>query len=474
MPNTAVSTVGRALRHWHWLIWLSVLPGAGVALAATLVRPPVYEATALLSIDESQSASQGFDVAMQADQFLAQRFISMGTSRDVLQSVCDREGSGCDPAALARQVRVTTPRATAQLQVTADARSPDAAARLANETADALIARNRAQVNDQLQGQRTLLQAQLERVGDQIAQTLQQTSGAEAGGRSDAAGLAQLSFLQTQYSATYQRLQDLDVQASQRGDVLTVQQRATPPQAPVDPDPVRYLLVGVGAGLVAGLLAALLAERMRKRIQHASELAEAAGTDIVADLGARSDARDGQYGFIARLGPAGPKERPRTMLLVASTEADRVNDVAMELAEVVAASHERVLVVPAPAPDGTGSEAGRGPAVLVASEDGAEGPPAEPGRPQDEIDVAIHCSLPPMRDRTVERLRPAPDRAIVVATKGRTTFDAARRTAGLLRAVGVEVAAAILLPARMQSASVRARQRPRLERAAVTEVAAER
>lgn len=447
MSSSAVSTVGRALRHWHWLIWLAVLLGAALALAATFVRAPVYEATTLLSIDESQSANQGFDVAMQADQFLAQRFISMGTSRDVLQAVCAREGSGCDPAALARQLRVTTPRTTAQLEVTADAASPGAAARLANDTADALIARNRAQVDDQLKGQRALLQDRLQQVGSQISQTLQQTSAAEAGGKTDAAGLAQLSFLQTQYSSTYQRLQDLDVQGAQRANVLTVQQRAAAPRTPSDPDPVRYILVGVAAGLVVGLLAALVAERLRKRIHHASELAEAAGTDVVADLtGGRRDVRAGQYGFLARVGRSGPKDRPRSMLLVASTERDRVNDVAMELAAVVAASHERVLVVPAPQPDGAGSEDGRAPAVLVASDNGHDGPPAQITRPEDEIDVAIHCSLPPMQDPTVDRLRPAPDRAIVVATRGRTTFAEARRTAGLLRAVGIQVAAAVLLP----------------------------
>jgi capsular polysaccharide biosynthesis protein len=456
MSNATVSTVGRALRHGHWLIWLAMVLAAAVALAATYVRPPVYEATALLSIDESQSATQGFDVAMQADQFLAQRFISLASSRDVLQDVCAREGPGCSPTALARQVRVTTPRATAQLQVVADASSPGAAARLANETADALIARNRALVNEQVQGQRALLQSQLKQVGDQVTQTLQQTSAAGAAGRSDAAGLAQLSFLQTQYSATYQRLQDLDVQAAQRENVLSVQQRAVPPVTPVDPDPLRYLVVGAAVGLVVGLLAALVAERLRGRIRHASELAEAAGTDVVADLSrARQGDRAGQYGFLARLGRAGWPDGPRSMLLVASTERDRVNDVAMELAETVAADNERVLVVPASSP----GEHASAPAVLVTGDD-RSGPPAVRPEPVNEIDVAIHCSLPPMQDATVERLRPAPSRAIVVATNGRTTFAEARRTAALLRAVGVEVAAAVLLPERMSPAPAPARPRP--------------
>lgn len=458
MPPFTVSTVGRALRHWHWLIWLTALLAGALAYGATFARPPTYEASTLLSIDETTSQSQGFDVAMQADQFLAQRFISLGTSHDVLQAVCAKEGAGCDPAALGRQVRVTTPKATAQLQVVADASSPQAAARLANEAADALIAANRAQVNEQLVPQRTLLEGQLKQVNDQIAQSLQQTSAAEAAGRTDAAGLQQLSFLQTQYATTYQRLQDVDIQIEQRGDVLTVQQRATPPAIPVDPDPVRYVAVGVAGGLVAGLLAALAAERLRRRIRHASELAEAAGTDVVLDLSRGGAAgRTAPYGFLARIGRGVPAGRPRALLLVASTERDSVNDVGAELAQVVAAGNQRVLVLPA-----LGE-----PAFVVEDEGGRTAADRS-----EDIDMAIHCSMPPTQDPALDRLTPALDRAVVVATRGVTTFAEARRIANLLRAVGVEVAAAVLLPRSLRRPAVAREHRPRVERAPAAEVAA--
>ena len=462
MQASTVSTVGRALRHWHWLVWLTALLAGALAFGATFVRPPVYEASALLSIDESTSQSQGFDVAMQADQFLAQRFISLGTSRDVLRAVCGKEGAGCDPVALGHQVRVTTPRATAQLQIIADASSPQVATRLANETADALIAANRTQVDDQLVPQRTLLEGQLKQVNDQIALQLQQTAAVEAAGRTDAAGLQQLSFLQTQYSSTYQRLQELNVQIAQRGGVLTVEQRATPPTAPVDPDPVRYVLVGVAGGLVAGLLAALVAERLRKRIGHASELAEATGTEVVVDLsrgGARG--RGAPYGFLARIGRGGSAGQPRALLLVASTDRDSVDDVGIQLAEAIAAGNRRVLVLPAY----------DAPAIVVATADAD----ADAGAGSSEdIDLAIHCSLPPMEDTgALDRSRPALDRAVVVATRGQTKFDEARRTANLLRAVGIQVAAALLLPQRLERPAAAREHRLRIEQTPTAEAAAE-
>ena len=122
------STIGRTLRHWHWLIWGTVLVSGVVAFGITFGRQPKYEATALLSIDQTQETGQGFDVAVQADQFLSQRFISLATSGAVLQAVCAREGPDCSPTALSRQVRAATPKATAQIQIVADAPTPSGAA----------------------------------------------------------------------------------------------------------------------------------------------------------------------------------------------------------------------------------------------------------------------------------------------------------------------------------------------------------
>src|SRR2546430_200530 len=144
LTDPRITRIGRAMRHQHWLISGLALVGAGLALIAAFLRPATYEGSALLSIDQTQEAGQGFDVAMQTDQFLTQRFISMAGSQVVLNQVCSEEGPGCSTAALARQVRATTPRATGQVQVLADSSEPITAARLANEVADAVLARHQA------------------------------------------------------------------------------------------------------------------------------------------------------------------------------------------------------------------------------------------------------------------------------------------------------------------------------------------
>jgi len=446
------STLGSALRRRLWLIASITLAGGAAGYEAAAVRPPTYEASAVVSIDDSQAASQGLDAAMQADQFLAQRFISRATSRAVLQDVCTKEGGGCDPVALARQIRVTTPKATAQLEIAADSPSPSTAARLANELADALIARSRSQVDQAVDSQRTYLQGQLKAQGDQLAQALQQVSANEAAGRQDAAGMTQLSFLQMEYSSTYRRLQDLEVQRSQQSQVLSVEQRAVTPKK-VDPDPVRYVAVGLACGLVAGLLLGLLAEGMRRRIYRRSDLAEAAGTDIVVDFSRGLLRGTGRpYAYLARISLAGLAEQPPALLLVGSTLGERVNDVGKELANTVAASGRRVVVLLAPTPQRGGwwwHKKDQPSKVLVES-DGSTG--LLRSGSDEEVDLVIHCSLPPMLDPSATWLRAMPDRAIVIATKGLTRLGEVRQTVEMLERTRVHVVAAVMLPFRMRPA----------------------
>src|SRR5262252_848204 len=444
------STIGRTLRHWHWLIWGIGLVSGSAALGATFGRQPTYEATALLSIDQTQETGQGFDVAMQADQFLSQRFISLATSGAVLQAVCAKEGPDCSPNALNRQVRAATPKATAQIQIIADAQTASGAAQLANDVADALVARNQQQVDGQMASQRKYLQDQLKQVSDQLNRTAQQVQAIEAGGRSDAVLASQLTLEQTQYSNTYQRLQDLEVQRSKLSSVISVADRAAPPATPTDPNPIRYVLIGVTAGLVAGVLAALVIERIRDRIRDASELAEAASSQLVLDMSrSRAAVAANPYGLLVHAMRAG-KTAGTGALLLAATSADAcVNDVGLELARALGSDFKRLLVVLAPSADEGAPERrelrDRTSSTIVV----LSGRHPDPGQIE-AFDQIIWCARPSLQDGSYAWLQAAPSKAILLATRRRSRFGEVRRTAGLLRHLGIELVGTVLLPARME------------------------
>lgn len=464
------STIGRTLRHWHWLIWGTGLVSGIVALGVTFGRQPTYEATALLSIDQTQETGQGFDVAMQADQFLSQRFISIATSGAVLQAVCAREGPDCSPTALSRHVRAATPKATAQIQIVADAPTPSGAAQLANDVADAVVARNQQQVDGQMASQRKYLQDQLKQVSDQVNRTAQQLQTIEASGRSDAVLVSQLTLQQTQYSNTSQRLQDLEVQRSKLSSVISVADRAAPPATPTDPDPTRYVLVGVTAGLIAGFLAALVMERLRDRIRDGSELAEAASSQVVLDLsGSHAVRAPNRYGLLVHTIAAGDRAESGALLLAATSAGAAVNDVALGLAPALASDLKRLLVILASsghesAPERREIQEGTSSTIVVLS-----GGHAVPG-PGEEFDLIIRCTLPPLLSGGYGWLQPPSGRAILVATRRRSRFSEVQRTAELLRHLGVELVGTVLLPARMEPGSVALLREPETARTDVRAV----
>src|SRR5437867_3539986 len=263
MGGGALATVGKALRLRHWVVWgVAGLAGA-LALAAASSRPPTYQATALLNVDESQNVSQGFDIALQADQYLQQRYISMATSQAVLTKVCDMEIAAqaappaanpaapaasppaaaqpvpsaaptptplpsCTPAQLGKQVTATATRATGEIAITATRSNPEAAARIANEVATATLAENQSYVINSLASQRQLLQKQLDSLNQQMAATQAAVQAANVLRLPDSAPLAQLNLLQNQYQSTYGHLQDLDVQQTRLISGLTISQLAMP------------------------------------------------------------------------------------------------------------------------------------------------------------------------------------------------------------------------------------------------------
>ena len=105
-------------------------------------------------------------------------------------------------------------------------------------------------------------------------------------------------------------------------------------------------------------------------------------------------------------------------------------------------------------------------------------PNGSTGRPAsgsgEDVDLVIHCSLPPMLDPSSTWLGSTPDRAILLATKGVTRFGNVRRTVEMLDRVGVRVVASVMLPFRMKPRPTAPVQKLPLEQASAVATALER
>jgi capsular polysaccharide biosynthesis protein len=453
--GTPLKTISGAIRHFWWLLCLLTLIGVGAALGAAQLRPPTYQATAILNLDTSQNAGQGFDVALQADQFLSQRYIQMATSSRVLDQVCATSKPRCDSTALARQISVTDSKGTGMIQISVTARSSSEASRLANAVAAQVLAENTRQIEDRFKPQRDALQATLAQQTTRIQQIRDQLSLAQRSSTSEPAVanalaplLADMGQAQAQYSATQTQLQTLQLQQAQVQHTLSPLQPATPPSKPFDPNPLLYALVGLAAGLTLGFLAALLAERLDDRIRDSGQLAEATGSPLVleAGVGGRNGAVDRQAASfsLAYASMLARHDSVRAVLVVAATYGDQVDQVGVGLATAAAQWGRRVLVI-----QSYPADSGHGPAGEVTSRVVVEAASSQANGhdlvASDGFDLIIACTPPPGYSSNAMSFMSSTDMAIVVATRRKSRSRDARWAAELLRHTGVRIAGGVLL-----------------------------
>jgi capsular polysaccharide biosynthesis protein len=482
--SASLKTINGAFRHFWWLMIAITVLGVAGATAAARQRPPTYQATATLNLDSTQSLGTSFDTALQSDTFLSQRFIQLATSRAVLQQACvSTRVKGCDPVTLAKQVSASNSRATGLIDINVRSGSANDAANLANAIVDEEVRQYRAQADATLAPTSNLLTAQLKQENDRIQSIRNQISAVQRAGGTEgtvanntAPLLSDLSNAQSEYTATFNRLQDLDVQKTRLQNLLSVQQRALPPPTPIDPNLPVYLAVGLAAGLLIGFLAALLAERLDDRIRDSGQLAEATGSHLVLEMpsssgkrgAAERQEREAASYALAHASMLVRQEGVRSVLVVAATLGDQVDDVGLGLARAAADFGDRVLVLQSSAAgngDGHGVREGshRGSALERTSQVVVEAVAKEDvGREltsADGFDLIIACTPPPGYSSNAMSIVTSTDLAVVVATRGRTRFRDARWASELLRHTGVPVAGAIL---RARTLVGSARSRPRL------------
>jgi capsular exopolysaccharide synthesis family protein len=131
----------KLVRRWIWLLLAASVIGAAVGLALTLWFGPFYKATTLLSVGGFfQSPDPAVD-EVRTGVDLAQTYMVMATTRDVLQAALDETGFPLTVEELRRRkiVEAEVPRDTSIVQVNVTYSNPILAASLANQIAQQLI-----------------------------------------------------------------------------------------------------------------------------------------------------------------------------------------------------------------------------------------------------------------------------------------------------------------------------------------------
>ncbi len=462
--RAAFRTIAHAIKRRYYLLVAIVAGLTLVAAVAAIVRQPIYQGTALLFVDQRFNSSQGFDISLQSGQPLSEHIIQSVTSRSVLVLACsgtyfDTPATSrfkCDATALANRVSANTVGSADWVAVNVTAGSAAQAAALADAVARATVDQNQADIDQLLASTRNYLNSELDRLSAEIQAehaTIARLQAASGNESAIVAHQATLKLLEDQHLATYNRIQELAIEETRLVESVKLSQLAVPSLKPVDPDPVRYLAVGLMAGLSVGLLVVLLVDRFDDRLFDTDGLSTAAGTRLVLAVAARDSAslsrRTSNPYAMARTSLLALHPELTKVLVVAASSRDRVRPVAAGLGTAAVKAGQTVLILDTDAPihvmEQQSSRNGSRMKIVSAPSDGD-------GRFSDlaladsdgKFDLTVIVTAAPDSHPAAVSLARIGDVAIVVATAGATHFSDVKRTAETLRLGGIEVAGAIL------------------------------
>ena len=249
------------------LMAVTVVACVAAAGLVALIKPPTYQATALLVVDQrATSPTADLNATVSTGELLAAHYIKMASSAAVLDRVCADAGRSCASDALKSHVSLATVKGTDLLAVNVTDRSPSRATLLANFLAAELINEQRAEIAKALDPTKTYLAGELATLHNKI---LAATTPAE------------LTSLQGQYATAYTRQENIIETEMRLDGQLTTAEPARLPTTPIDPDPRIYLPAGLIVGLVLASLLALFVEWVDDRIYSTQVLSEATRAHVV-------------------------------------------------------------------------------------------------------------------------------------------------------------------------------------------------
>lgn len=288
----------QAFRRWAGLVVVATLLAGASALAASLILPREYEATAQLYLAPASNPTVAFqDVVL--GQNLATSYVELAKSEVVLTPVMRQVDWSGDLRGFRDKLSVSQVRNTSIISVSFRSPDPAVAARTANAVADTFIAQTKdlqaslqGSTASELDQQIRSIQADITSLDEQIASLRAEMSasprpGATASPRADLQ--SQINALDASRQSKQQTLASLlktrdDMRLAQARAETTVSlwQPAAAPEEPVSPRPLLNTVLGALAGGLVALLGVALITYLDDRITDTEDISRRLG---VAPLG---------------------------------------------------------------------------------------------------------------------------------------------------------------------------------------------
>ena len=265
------------LRRWLWLLVAGLVLAGGTAyvVSGATAGDPTYRSSATVLVGPALAVADANPSQLDASRRVASIYVQVATSRPLLERVADEVNLEIAPEVLRLQVTATTPQDPPLIFVTAVANDSQAAAAIANEVVDQLIAISPALVSEDETND--FLLAQVEALEDEIAELVAAVDRLSAvTNRTDEQEDA-LQALRDRLAAqrsTYAAL--VGAATPSASTLLTVIEPAIPSTIPVPGNRAQLTIFAAVLGLVVAIGVALLMEYLDDTVKTDDDVATAA------------------------------------------------------------------------------------------------------------------------------------------------------------------------------------------------------
>lgn len=331
------SVVG-VIRARFVLIAACVVIATGVALAASLVLPPTYEASTKLVAGPALTANTADVNQLQTAQQIAATYAAVIQTQQLAQQVVDKLGLPVSASDLVKQISVEVSADAPVITIRVDDPSATRAAAIANAVAQQLLLRS-TDITGQDQQLIKSIQAQIDTIQGQLTAEQQAIAVLQAKPQplsdTDQATLMQLqqNLIANQTNLTAL----LTSKSSMSSNPLTVVDQAVVPTDKASPKPLLNSALGLALGLVLGLGLAFGAAALDDTYKTVEEVRQELELPILGTLGRLPEAaqRSGIYRLVMLLYPRS-----------AAAEAFRTMRTNVEFADIDTGLHSILVTSP--------------------------------------------------------------------------------------------------------------------------------
>jgi capsular exopolysaccharide synthesis family protein len=309
-----VSVVFRRL----WLIILAIALVGGMTYALSVTSTPIYSASATLHIDFGADPRTDPYTGLRTSEASAKTYVEMMKSVELLEEVVDKLALPFTPKQLQASLDVQQIRDTQLIQVSVEDSNPARAAATANELAETLIERNKADQRARYEPDQAALDAEIADLEQKIEETQiaitalgdpldPQNANMPEYVRMEQTRLqAELARYQTLYVMRLNSAEDLRLAAARYEDNVTLFAQAQVPASPVKPRILLNTVLGLISGAVLGVSTAFLLEYLDDTIKTQEEVSSVLDLPTLGNVTRIPGIKELKDGLIALTEPRSP------------------------------------------------------------------------------------------------------------------------------------------------------------------------